>query len=73
MPKESFYDPSVPEDEIVEFAHSRAFNVCWGNEGTDPDGAPIGAVYVAGGVQLDASGVDRLIRVLRKAKRQAFA
>lgn len=70
MPKESFYSPDVVEGEVVEFAHARAFNVAWGRPG-DADEIPHG-IYVAGGVRLDRSGVNRLIATLRRARNAVY-
>lgn len=70
MPKDSFYAPDVIEGEAVEFAHARAFNVAWGKPGGD-DEIPAG-VFVAGGVELDHSGVKRLIATLRRASKAAY-
>lgn len=69
MPKESFYDPSVVEGEQVEFAHARAVNVAWGTGKTSD--TPRG-VWIAGGVALDESAIERLIATLKRARRQVF-
>ena len=66
MPKENFYDPSVPENENPEPATGKVFSVTWGIEGNSPD--PV--VRVAG-IELDKSGLKRLIRVLNRAIKQS--
>jgi hypothetical protein len=70
MPFEKFYDPSMVEgqfDPTLAFAPGQVFNVAWGV----PVGDLPGIVTIAG-VQLDRSGVERLIKVLRRAKRKAM-
>ena len=64
MPKESFYSPSIPEDEDVEFASASAFSLAWGVPGNTE--IPAG-VYLAS-MPLDRSAINRLIRALRRAR-----
>ena len=64
MPKENFYDPSVIETETPGFAAGRAFSVGWGTEGEDHK-----YVVRIAGVESDKSGIERLIRTLRKASK----
>lgn len=70
MPKETFYDPSVVENELPEPVHGVAINVAWGRPEGSPDVPP--GVWIAGGIRLDPSGINRLIKTLRKARDQAY-
>ncbi|HEY9250570.1 MAG TPA: hypothetical protein VIO38_15630 [Rariglobus sp.] len=72
MPSEKFYHPATIEGHEQEaFDDGAAFAVQWGSPGNE---VPLGSdhhVFVAT-VPLDRSGVNRLIKVLRKARDQAY-
>lgn len=72
MPKESFYNPDITENEKPDFAYADAFAVEWAPDGNyslpgNPDGE---AILVLAGVYMDEPAVRRLQAVLRRALRK---
>ena len=70
MPKESFYNADATQAEAADmcYASGRAFSVWWGV----PVGPGLPGIVTIAGVQMDRSAVDRLIRVLKRARRKAM-
>jgi len=74
MPKEVIATNHAPQDPAGEAAHEWLLSVGWIQDGADVQvGAGITGDYDAGQFFcLDRSQVNRLIRILRKARDQAF-
>lgn len=60
MPKETFYDPSATEGAVP--TPDQHLDVTWAR----------GTGVWLGPVQIDPSGIDRLIKTLRKAREQGY-
>lgn len=70
MPRNAFYNPTVVEGDLFTIAEGDCFEVVWPGEDAEEAIVNVDTIVKVAGVEMDHSGVNRLIKSLRRAQRK---